>query len=70
MNIRRAIDWKRRYFFVMCYLFVFCLLFKLEFSYKEMFGMNVMIFLIIFNLIDIFVEQLLIRVFFSEALLV
>ena len=43
---------------------------KLEFSYTEVFGKNILTFLVIFMILDIFIEQLLTRVIMSEALLV
>lgn len=46
------------------------LLVKLEFSYSVFFSKNLMMFLLIFQVGDIVMEQLLLRVFMSEALLI
>jgi hypothetical protein len=43
---------------------------KLEFSYTRMFGRNLQICLIFFAVFDLIVEQLLTRIFMSEALLI
>ena len=43
---------------------------KLEFSYTEFFGRNIYTFLILFMILDIFLEQILTRVVMSEAILV
>ena len=69
-NIRRAIDWKRRHFFVACLVVTLFLMVKLEFSYSELFGKNILACLILFTVGDLILEQLLTRVLMSEALLV
>jgi len=43
---------------------------KIEFSYTEFFGRNIYTFLILFMILDIFLEQFLTRVLMSEAILV
>ena len=48
----------------------FILMVKLEFSYTRIFGKNILLFLIFFTVSDLITEQLLLRVFMSEALLV
>jgi len=48
----------------------FMLLIKLEFSYTNMFGKNIMKFLLFFTGLDLVMEQLLTRIFISEALLI
>lgn len=70
VNIVRAVDWKRRHFFVTCMLTALILMVRLEFSYSELFGKNIMEFLVLFVIADLVLEQLLTRVFMSEALLV
>jgi len=69
-GIRRALEWKRRHFFVACLLVALFLMVKLEFSYTELFGKNVLVFLLIFTAADLVLEQLLTRLLMSEALLV
>ena len=69
-GIRRALVWKRRHFFVACVLVSLLLMVKLEFSYTELFGKNVLVFLVLFTSFDLIMEQLLTRVLMSEALLV
>lgn len=66
----RAIDWKRRHFFVACLAVALFLMVKLEFSYSELFGKNILAFLVLFTVLDLIVEQLLTRLLMSEALLV
>lgn len=46
------------------------LMVKLEFSYTEVFGKNILAFLVLFTVGDLILEQLLTRVLMSEALLV
>ena len=46
------------------------LMIKLEFSYTDIFGKNILLFLILFTVFDIVIEQILTRVVMSEALLV
>ena len=70
VNIRRALDWKRRHFFVQCFLVGIVLMLKLEYSYSKIFAQNITIFLMIFMVSDIIFEQLLVRIIMSEALLV
>ena len=70
MNIRNALDWKRRHFFVTC-IFVTCfLMLKIEFSYSKIFSKNITYFLTGFMALDIITEQILVRRVMSEALLV
>lgn len=45
------------------------LMFKIEFSYTELYRKNILLFLVIFQVVDIAMEQLLTRIFMSEALL-
>lgn len=70
MNIRRALDWKRNHFFVSCLIITYLLMLKLEYSYTKIFADNITTFLIAFMTMDIFIEQLLVRLVMSEALLV
>lgn len=70
VNIRRAIDWKRRHYFVACMGTALVLMVRLEFSYSELFGKNIMEFLVLFTIGDLALEQLLTRVVMGEALLV
>jgi hypothetical protein len=37
VNIRNALDWKRRHFFVSCFIISLFLLMKMEYSYSNMF---------------------------------
>jgi cation transport ATPase len=69
-QICRAIDWKRRHFFVACMVVALFLMVKLEFSYSELFGKNILAFLVLFTVLDLILEQLLTRLLMSEALLV
>lgn len=41
VNIRRAIDWKRRHFFVCCLLVSIFLVLKMEYSYTKVFQNNI-----------------------------
>ena len=70
LKIVRAIDWKRRHFFVACMGTALVLMVRLEFSYSELFGKNIMEFLVLSTIGDLVLEQLLTRVVMSEALLV
>lgn len=38
INIRNALTWKRKHFFVMCIFVTIFLMIKLEFSYKKIFS--------------------------------
>ena len=69
-KIQQALNWKRRHFFINSLVVALFLMVKLEFSYTEIFGRNILVFLISFTFLDIFIEQLLTRVIMSEALLV
>ena len=55
-NIRKAIDWKRHHFFVACIIVTIFLMLKFEYSYTKMFAENITFFLIMFVIIDIFLE--------------
>lgn len=55
-RIRRAIDWKRRHFFVACLVVALLLMVKLEFSYSELFGKNILAFLVLFTVLDLILE--------------
>jgi uncharacterized membrane protein len=55
---------------VACMIVALFLMVKLEFSYSELFGKSVLEFLVIFTVADLILEQLLVRVLMSEALLV
>jgi len=68
-KISQAIEWKRRHFFISCIIVALFLMVRLEFSYSEIFGENIITFLIIFTVMDIIIEQLLTRVIMGEALL-
>lgn len=70
VNIRRALDWKRRHFFICCLIVSIFLLLKMEYSYTKVFQNNIQFFLVFFLLVDIVNEQLLTRIIMSEALLV
>jgi len=70
VKIKQALTWKRRHFFTNSLVVSLFLMVKLEFSYTEVFGRNILAFLISFTFIDIFLEQLLTRIVMSEALLV
>jgi len=70
IGLRRALEWKRRHFFVACLLVAMFLMVKLEFSYTELFGKNILAFLVIFTSADLVLEQLLTRLLMSEVLLV
>lgn len=37
-NIRSALNWKRRHFFINCFFISMFLMLKLEFSYGQIFG--------------------------------
>lgn len=56
VRIIRAIDWKRRHFFVACMIVALFLMVKLEFSYSELFGKSVLEFLVIFTVADLILE--------------
>ncbi len=43
-NIIKAINWKRRHFFVNCFFIAVFFMIKLEFSYTDTFGQNIMMF--------------------------
>ena len=66
----KALDWKRRHFFVACLIVALLLMLKTEFSYTKLFAKYMTFFLVCFMVLDIFIEQLLVRVLMSEALLV
>lgn len=70
VGLLRALEWKRRHFFVACLLVAMFLMVKLEFSYTELFGKNILAFLVIFTSFDLVLEQLLTRLLMSEVLLV
>lgn len=70
VKIKQALNWKRRHFFINLLIVALFLMVKLEFSYTEIFGRNILTFLIIFTFVDILIEQLLTRIIMSEALLV
>jgi uncharacterized membrane protein YcjF (UPF0283 family) len=70
VNIRRALDWKRRHFFISCLIVSIVLVLKMEYSYTKIFQNNIQFFLVMFLFVDIINEQLLTRVIMSEALLV
>ena len=70
LNIRGALGWKRRHFFVICLFVGVGLMLKLEFSYTKIFSQNIKSFLLLFMVGDIVVEQFLVRLIMSEALLV
>lgn len=70
INIRRALDWKRRHFFMCCLMISICLLLKMEYSYTKVFQNNIQFFLVFFLFVDIVNEQILTRLIMSEALLV
>ena len=63
-------SWKRKYFFLMCILLTFLMMIKIEFSYTLLFSKNIIYFLILFEFMDMFLEQLLTRIIMQEALLV
>jgi hypothetical protein len=69
-NIRAALDWKRRHFFVSCIFVTIFLMYKVEFSYTKIFSNNITFFLTAFMVLDILTEQILVRQVMSEALLV
>ena len=69
-NIREALVWKRKHFFVICLFVGLFLMLKLEFSYTRIFSGNIMLFLALFMVGDMIIEQLLVRLVMSEALLV
>ena len=69
-NIRAALDWKRRHFFVSCIFVTMFIMFKVEFSYTKIFSNHITYFLTGFMVIDILTEQMLVRQVMSEALLV
>ena len=70
VKIRAGLSWKRKHFVLMCLMIIMFLMVKLEFSYTKMYASNIIIWLIIFIVMDIFIEQLLVRVVFEEALLI
>jgi len=41
VNIRRALDWKRRHFFICCLIVSIFLLLKMEYSYTKVFQNNI-----------------------------
>lgn len=54
----------------MCIFVTIFLMVKLEFSYKRMFSQNIKLFLLLFMVMDLILEQLFVRLIMSEALLV
>ena len=55
-NIRAALDWKRHHFFVANLIVTIFLMLKFEYSYTKMFAANITTFLILFVVLDIFIE--------------
>lgn len=68
-NIGKALEWKRRHFFVNCFFIAVFFMLKLEFSYTDAFGNNIIMFQIFFTFLDIFIEQLITRIIMGEALM-
>ena len=69
---KSAIDFqnfKRAHFFFTCVGVSLLLMIKLEFTYTSIFRSNVSIFLVVFMVIDIVLEQILSRIVLGEALL-
>ena len=56
INIKNALQWKRKHFFVMCIFVCILLMIKLEFSYKKMFSQNIKTFLLLFMIFDLILE--------------
>ena len=69
VNIRKALDWKRRHFFVVCICVTIMLTVKMEYSYAEFMQNNIQYLLIMYMFMDIINEQLLVRAIMEEALL-
>ena len=69
INIRKALDWKRRHFFVVCVLVSIFLMVKMEYSYAEFMQNNIQYLLVMYMFMDIINEQLLVRAIMEEALL-
>jgi len=69
INIRTALDWKRRHFFVVCVCISIFLTVKIEYSYAEFMQNNIQYLLVMYMFLDIINEQLLVRAIMEEALL-
>ena len=69
INIRKALDWKRRHFFVVCVCVSLFLMVKMEYSYAEFMQDNIQYLLAVYMFIDIISEQILVRALMEEALL-
>ena len=70
VKIRAGLAWKRKHFVLMCIMVILFLMVKLEFSYTKLYAANIILWLVIFIILDIIIEQLLVRVVFEEALLI
>ena len=70
INLKRGLEMKRRHFFVVCVFVAIFIMVKLEFSYKKVFSDNIKVFLLSFMIMDIFLEQIMVRLVLNEALLV
>lgn len=55
-NIRKGLQFKRFHFFVGNLMVALFLMLKIEFSYTAFFGKNIYTFLILFMILDIFLE--------------
>ena len=70
INISNGLGWKRKHMFIVSIFVTMFLMIKLEFSYKKMFSQNIKLFLLLFMGFDIILENIMVRLVMSEALLV
>lgn len=69
VNIRKALEWKRRHFFIMCVIITIYIMVRMEYSYAEFMRNNIQYLLVVYMLISIINEQVITRVVFEESLL-
>lgn len=56
VNIRKALDWKRRHFFIICVLMTIVLMVKMEYSYAQFMQENIQYLLVMYMIVDILME--------------
>ena len=69
VNIRTALNWKRRHFLINTFFVSMFLMVKMEFSYTDIFGKNILYFQVGFTFLDVLIEQIITRLVMGEALL-